>query len=565
MLMNAAVPALAMGVALGAGAAVLDSALAAAQQTTAQSAAAISGVVRDAATGRPLADAVVSLHSADGRAQQPSQQFTDDKGRFVFADLRGGQRYGISAARPGFLAGTIGGAFDVPARRPLLELADGQWIQDADISLWPGGSISGLVTDDRGEPVAGVRVHVVPVIHVAGRRRLMIGPGTATDDRGRYRIGRLPPGRYLTMAPPAAHASAFSTPPSGLDTALELPPGGQLTSVDLRLTYAEGHAVSGTVHGPRQNPAGLALALLPAGLEEIGPQFAVATTRIRADGTFTFGNVPDGEYTLVTAGPRMPAGVDVLDLHGMSNLTALLLHGAGAAHWGQARVIVQGADVSDVVLAVQPTESLTVRLIVELDPGFPEPTQAPNVALEPAAGGPAVASVRLGRDATTPAPTVFRGILPMGYVFRSGSTGWTIRSVIAGGRDITRAGLDARGGLRISEATVTVTNAGPVLAGRVQSSGRIAAAVLLFPVERDRWVDHGLNPDRQSIAIASSSGAYRIADVPAGSYYAIAIPHARLDRWRDPDFLARAAGLATVVVLDWGRTTTKDLQVIDVR
>jgi hypothetical protein len=68
-----------------------------------------------------------------------------------------------------------------------------------------------------------------------------------------------------------------------------------------------------------------------------------------------------------------------------------------------------------------------------------------------------------------------------------------------------------------------------------------------------------------AVVMTSLAGNYRIVDVPAGSYYVVAIAPARADQWRDPDFLARASSVAAIVTLDWGRTTTQELQVVDVR
>ena len=116
-----------------------------------------------------------------------------------------------------------------------------------------------------------------------------------------------------------------------------------------------------------------------------------------------------------------------------------------------------------------------------------------------------------------------------------------------------------------SSATITLTDAAPRLTGRVTEDRTPPGpvAVLVFPVERDQWMDYGLLPDRIA-AVLAQHGEYRLPPIPAGAYYVIAVPADRIDAWRDPDFLARASGVATLVRLDWGVTTTQDLKVIDV-
>src|SRR5262247_4371195 len=66
-------------------------------------AGAISGVVLDEATGAPVADAVVYLAAGRSPAGAQPRQFTDARGRFVFARLPPGPNYGVSASKTGYL------------------------------------------------------------------------------------------------------------------------------------------------------------------------------------------------------------------------------------------------------------------------------------------------------------------------------------------------------------------------------------------------------------------------------------------------------------------------------
>jgi len=81
---------------------------------------------------------------------------------------------------------------------PLL-LADGQALEGVSIPIFHGGSISGRVVDASGDPVEFAQVSLLR-IPAAGRvgRPTMRG-GTATDDRGEFRIGRLEPGSYIVQ------------------------------------------------------------------------------------------------------------------------------------------------------------------------------------------------------------------------------------------------------------------------------------------------------------------------------------------------------------------------------
>ena len=83
-----------------------------------------------------------------------------------------------------------------------IALAAGQWLKDLKIPMWRYGGIAGTVTDERGEPMIGVAVRAIGrITKVAGLDQPMAGPMAVTDDRGDYRIGRLPAGIVLVLVP----------------------------------------------------------------------------------------------------------------------------------------------------------------------------------------------------------------------------------------------------------------------------------------------------------------------------------------------------------------------------
>jgi hypothetical protein len=167
----------------------------------------VSGDVRDAVTGRPVAGATVTLRplptGAETREESqwrtPPRMVTDSRGRFLFQDLAGGDYFmdasssGYEPTRYGWTAPGGSSALRDIAR---LAVAEGQWLRDISVPLWPRSSIEGHVFDERGEPVVGVAVRGFSRRMVAGREQLVGGPIATTDDRGAYRLSRLPPGRY---------------------------------------------------------------------------------------------------------------------------------------------------------------------------------------------------------------------------------------------------------------------------------------------------------------------------------------------------------------------------------
>jgi hypothetical protein len=161
----------------------------------------ILGRVVDAASGRPIAGAIVALQNGTiimPGAPLPGPQpraLTNANGQFVFRRLPKGS-FGLTVTKPGYVDGAYG------RRRPggtqgALELADGERKGDVVIPVWRFAAVSGTVTDEAGDPAIGVELRMYERRFVAGRRRLAPGPLQITDDRGQYRFGSVIPGDYI--------------------------------------------------------------------------------------------------------------------------------------------------------------------------------------------------------------------------------------------------------------------------------------------------------------------------------------------------------------------------------
>jgi hypothetical protein len=308
--------------------------------------AAISGLVFDATTKAPLADALVYL-SLQGRGTvgPQSRQLTDDKGRFAFVNLPAGTLYAVSASRFGYLDGGFaqeGAPVGPSGSMGLIALQDGEWAADVRVPMWRPGAIAGIVTDERGEPVAGVYVRALVRVPIQRTDEIAAGPLTTTDDRGMFRIAGLPAGRYVVQVPSVQAAAPAGTSLGATETALHdasdarlvigrypIPPppvngraqaypiafhpaaatidqatvidlehGEERSSVDVKLDPVPAFRVSGRVDGPVEALTRLTLRLLPAGLERLGHGSEAATALVGADGRFQFLNVPAGSYTL---------------------------------------------------------------------------------------------------------------------------------------------------------------------------------------------------------------------------------------------------------------------------
>jgi hypothetical protein len=173
------------------------------------------------------------------------------------------------------------------------------------VGLERGAAVSGRVTDDKGEALAGVRVFAL-------RTR---GEATGyTDDQGRYRIHGLAEGEYLIGAASegegvAGRHKGVTYYPGGEDgrraEPVELKPSEDREGVDLQFA-AHG---TGSVHAR--------LVGLDAGMQaEValvaeGPGAAVvAGARADGEGRFQLERVPAGEYRLLAWAPGTGTGYE---------------------------------------------------------------------------------------------------------------------------------------------------------------------------------------------------------------------------------------------------------------
>jgi len=82
--------------------------------------------------------------------------------------------------------------------------------------------------------------------------------------------------------------------------------------------------------------------------------------------------------------------------------------------------------------------------------------------------------------------------------------------------------------------------------------------VVVFPQDEDKW-NLPTNRWTQS-ARPDQQGQFKVSDLPAGSYLAVAVEYVAQGEWNDPEWLRRNAPRATKVTLDEGATKTVDLK-----
>ncbi|HEX5109134.1 MAG TPA: carboxypeptidase regulatory-like domain-containing protein [Vicinamibacterales bacterium] len=190
-------------------------------------------VASDEPVSRPLARAHVSVEWDGGRSDQVT---TDDQGRFE-TRVPASRSHLIKVRKAGFAPAEIRRGRSATDRR-------------VDLRLAPGAVVTGTVVDRAGAPVAGLTV-------VARRAAQSGGPALEreadTDDRGEFRIGNLPAGRYELVVNPFKDIHLV-TPTNGGATEMRLKYLGAGTPTTTAVQLRAGEETA--VHLVRDEPSG---------------------------------------------------------------------------------------------------------------------------------------------------------------------------------------------------------------------------------------------------------------------------------------------------------------------
>ena len=193
-------------------------------------------VLSDEPAPKPLARAHVSVEWDGGRSDPVS---TDDQGHF---ETR------VPISRPSVVTVTKVGFVPWEGRR-----ARSATDRPIEVRLARGAVVTGTVVDRTGAPVAGLTVNVRRASSPSGGAATAPDRQADTDDRGEFRVGGLPAGRYELVLSPFSDIQLV-TPTNGGATKMRLNfkgSGGQTTSV-AQLRAGE----ETTVHLVQEEPAG---------------------------------------------------------------------------------------------------------------------------------------------------------------------------------------------------------------------------------------------------------------------------------------------------------------------
>jgi hypothetical protein len=518
----------------------------------------------------------------------PKAALTDAEGRFEFRELPAG-RFTLQATKSGFVNVQYGQTRPFESGKPI-ELADKQSLDNADISMPRGSVIAGRIVDEFGDAIPDVSVTAMRQTWQNGRRRLAPSPGRVaqTNDLGQFRIYGLPPGDYYVSAtmrtgggidvmdmelmvsgastsagptasaPKSGYAATYypGTPNVVEAQRITLAAGQESPSADFALVAVRLAKVSGIVIGPDGKPLeGTQVSAVPAN-RDFGGLLGQTSARTAKDGSFTLNSVPPGDYALQARSVQV---ITSSQGDNMMVFRAVSMGGGGDSESGSTPLSVAGEDVSGILLTTSKGGNATGTVVFEgprpASMGSIRITSMPVDSDGPALGAGAVSA----KDDGT---FELKG-LSGPRLIRVGNAppGWTLKSVKLNGTDITDSGAEFKTGETTSGLEVELTNKATAVNGSVTASdGALLKdyTVVIFSempehwrLPMTRWVT-GTRPDQD--------GRFKVQNLPAGAYLAVAVDYLPQGEWGDPEVLDRLKSKAKRFTLSDGATQTLDLK-----
>jgi hypothetical protein len=524
----------------------------------------IRGRVVAADTGLPLRRAQIRVTAIEQRINRSVT--TDAEGRYEIAELPQG-RYSLFVSRNGYVALQFGQQRPFEPGRPL-ELGDGQLMDRVDFGLPRGGVIAGRITDELGEPMAGVRVQAMRYQYNPNGQRQPAPVNTGgpfylvTNDLGEFRVYGLMPGSYLL--------SAAAAEPSGMMFQ-------QMGAISSTSSAADniGHGITfypGTINANEAQPitvgiaeeANASFALVPARLTRVsgvvrssqGSLAAGAFLNVRTDtgGGMMFSrglaSGPDGTFTIVD----VPPGQHWLDVRPAT----------GDGESASVQITADGRDITDLVITTAPGATISGRVIFEGTSSSSRPVRVTATPADPGVmmRGSMMDSGVLDASGAFELKGVFGRVLFRVGNMVPGPTSWVLKSVSLNGTDFTDTPLDVT---RVGNATgleIVMTDRQTTVSGTVKNARGEQVndyTVAIFP---ERLPEDAMPARFTRVVRPDQQGRFETRGLPPGDYLAAAVESLEQGSQWDPAFRKHVEPAAKRFRVTEGQTVPVDLQLI---
>ena len=535
--------------------------LASAQESVpAPHASSIAGTVVKEQGSQPLKKVLVQVVAENQKEGGNYTASTDADGHFHIENVLPG-RYRIFIERTGFVGVNEHG---LKSDVNVFTVQAGQAVDDLLFRMLPTAVISGRITDEDGDPMAGV---VVIALKKKPGKSTRESVGTVgTNDLGEYRVAGLFPGQYWIVAMPPVDFRDYEKQEKSLagegqpDTryvntyypgtydamqasAVTLKAGDEMP-VNLTLVPARTYRVRGII-------TGITAAQKPSVelFSKAGDSYRANANEVGPDGQFEVRGVAPGSYVVRASTPTESQSF--------------------TAHQD---VSVVAADVDGVKLTPLPSFPLSGHLHIEASAAADLTQYSANLrqAELPEDPGFFMSQEFFGTNAPVDRLGNFewKNVTPGNYivqVYGGDGQGFFLKSAKLGERDIA-TGFTASGPatLDLLVSTKGGTVEGAVVDAAVEKAVEkdgdevhpvVNATVVAVPEEKYRKL-----PDRFGTGSTDQHGRFTIRGVAPGTYTLYAWQDLEEGVYRDPDFLKSQEANGTAVKVEEGSHQTVELK-----
>jgi len=493
---------------------------------------AVRGQILDAASGRPIEGATLEVSGTLDAAFVR----TDEDGRFETAPIKAGTYFASVNAR-GYVLSFFGQGNGTSLRGTPIEVRSGRVSSGIDVRMKASGIISGRILDDRGEGIQGVEIVLQPVQGVGGAFQSAFAQ---TVEGGRYRVS-VSPGDYYVRAytegsikptkgdGAQAYVSTFYPNARKAEEAqpIRSEPGVEIYDIDFPLETSGKLRVAGTV----VDPSGDSLDTVRVAVRSMGMSSTNRESSVSLDakGRFEVRDVVPGEYMVLVWDSRR------------------------TSRWaGAMRHMTIAEDVDDLELRASNGASVAGRVVRDpLSTRRIDLTDVHVVVERQMEGGGLTMTGSMGPVAADGRFALESPGGPVTINVVSVPEGWTVKSVSLDRVDVAGQLVDL-GGASTHQLEIVLSDKGSTVAGLVvDRNGQPLGgySVVLFSDDQTRWTPSSpfLKEER-----STQTGQFRMKQVPAGDYLAVAVPDLPFRAFTKADVLAQLQTIATRVRVNEG-------------
>ncbi len=370
-------------------------------------------------------------------------------------------------------------------------------------------------------------------------------------------------------------------------TAIRIGPGEERGGIDFQIQLVPTARVEGVVVPPAGVPPQSVQLLLVGGDDRGAPELLGMSLLNRAtpdaEGKFSFRAVAPGRYTLTARAVQPAPGSQpqvvqeraVMAFQSAGGAAPVLLSSGGGsnqpAFWAMSDVSVNGQNVENLVLAMEPAMTLTGRVRFEGTATPPRELNRVRLSMQPAPSPDTQISMGIpGVTVTHGGEFTVTNVTP-GLYLMTGSVptppesftpvNWRLKSVMVDGKDILDFPLEVGPYQNLSDAVVTFTDVTQGVSGALQDpTGRPAPdyTIVVFAADPAYW-----RPQARRIRTArpGTDGGFSVEGLPAGAYRMAAVVDMADEDAFDPAFLEQLVPASFAFTLGEGEKKVQDMRI----